>query len=837
MWDDSRKLRLTTAGLSPGPPCPRLAPTRGECMTRWVVASLLGGLLGCESEPAEPAGDAAADAVVEADAQGMDARVQDARADVDATPDATPDAAPDAGVDAGQDARVDAASDAVVDALVDAAPPQNPLIFNEIDCTGERWFELLNQGPGIEIADWQVSFGEGATERRWTIPLGYYIGPGAFLGFPGAREAALGTTFDLACGETVRLWHPDGTLADEATPAAVRPNGTWGRLPDGGPWQPTAYTRGASNRAPDAPDTVLFDAAHIPIIDIVLTVEDRARLDAAPREPVPAAIALTLPDEAVSEAPIAGSVALGGAPGAFRSLSGKASLVMDFPAPGLFGVTRIELDARVSDRAMLSRWLALEVYRRAGAPAPRSGLAWVRIDLGEGPRDFGLYSTLEAYDAAAAQRALGPTTQLFAVGGGQDFVRGLENQARALLGNPNDFEVLQRLIGVVERVNPAALYMLTADRIDWPGAVRLFAAEAVGDLRDGYTGERYDWGLHFDPAGKARLLGGRSERAFVAPGSLHQGSGLLFTACLADAGCRAEYDRTVGALLDALAADPLEARLRFLSGRMAPWVQRDMRRPYGPQAVVDGIEALARAVEARIGDARARMACRLGPDADRDGDGFLCEDDCAPDDARVNPRAVDVCGNGQDEDCTGVADDAVGCQDCIETTRGTRAYLLCMTPRTFAGGVDQCAAFGAVPVQVDALGEATWLDAAVARAGAEAWWLGLSDRFGLGTLTWQWDGLEPAVARWAMDEPALFAGGRCARADAVTGTWSAVPCDGALPMACEPPCFVNEDLDGDGAGTCGADCDDGNAAVHPEAAEVCGDRRDQDCDGVEDEGC
>ncbi len=363
------------------------------------------------------------------------------------------------------------------------------------------------------------------------------------------------------------------------------------------------------------------------------------------------------------------------------------------------------------------------------------------------------------------------------------------------------------------------------------------AAEAVGDLRDGYFGERYDWGLHFDPAGNARLLGGRSERAFVAPGSLHRGTSLMFTACLADATCRADYDRTVGDLLDALAADPLEARLRHLSARMAPWVERDPRRPYSAQAVVDGIEALARAAEARIGDARARMACRLGPEADRDGDGFLCEDDCAPDDAQVNPRALDVCGDGLDQDCSGVADDAVGCDDCVETTRGTRTYLLCTTPRAYGRGLDQCAGQGAVAVKIEALGEAVWLDRAVARAGAPAWWVGLSDRFGLGALTWHWDGMEPAMAPWAMDEPALFAGSRCVRADVAAGTWSVVPCDGALVMVCEPPCFVDEDRDGDGAGVCGADCDDGNAAVHPEAAEVCGDGRDQDCDGVEDEGC
>ena len=44
-------------------------------------------------------------------------------------------------------------------------------------------------------------------------------------------------------------------------------------------------------------------------------------------------------------------------------------------------------------------------------------------------------------------------------------------------------------------------------------------------------------------------------------------------------------------------------------------------------------------------------------------------------------------------------------------------------------------------------------------------------------------------------------------------------------------------FDFDSYTACGTDCDDSDAATHPGAREVCGDRRDQDCDGVADEGC
>lgn len=46
---------------------------------------------------------------------------------------------------------------------------------------------------------------------------------------------------------------------------------------------------------------------------------------------------------------------------------------------------------------------------------------------------------------------------------------------------------------------------------------------------------------------------------------------------------------------------------------------------------------------------------------------------------------------------------------------------------------------------------------------------------------------------------------------------------------------LNSDLDGDGVGTCGGDCDDGDAAIHAGAVEQCN-GRDDDCNGWTDEG-
>ncbi len=53
-------------------------------------------------------------------------------------------------------------------------------------------------------------------------------------------------------------------------------------------------------------------------------------------------------------------------------------------------------------------------------------------------------------------------------------------------------------------------------------------------------------------------------------------------------------------------------------------------------------------------------------------------------------------------------------------------------------------------------------------------------------------------------------------------------------MSMGPAC---PDSDKDGYTTCAGDCDDNDPAVHPGATEICGDNRDNTCDGKADEGC
>ena len=180
------------------------------------------------------------------------------------------------------------------------------------------------------------------------------------------------------------------------------------------------------------------------------------------------------------------------------------------------------------------------------------------------------------------------------------------------------------------------------------------------------------------------------------------------------------------------------------------------------------------------------------PDADGDGhgdatgtpaeacdppEGYAAEaDDCDDADRDVNPEAVEVCGDGVDQDCDGLVD---------------------------ADDPD------AEPVDwyADADGDGYpdpdgWLARACEGPGGAV----------AAGADWDCDDADPAVHPGAVD----------AWYDGVDSD-----CDGA----------DDDDADGDGhaaesAG--GDDCDDADARVHPGAVELCDDGLDDDCDGVTD---
>ncbi len=212
-------------------------------------------------------------------------------------------------------------------------------------------------------------------------------------------------------------------------------------------------------------------------------------------------------------------------------------------------------------------------------------------------------------------------------------------------------------------------------------------------------------------------------------------------------------------------------------------------------------------------------------DADNDGYGvgIGCEGPQDPDDGDpdVHPGGDDICGNAIDDNGNGVVDE--GCDnECLDTDGD--GYCV---------GDGDCSQTN--PQCVDRPKDCNDQDNAV-HPGAQESCNGRDDNCN-GTID------DHASSQEACADPNCIMA--CARADCVQNC--AVPDDACLyecgrrNQSCSSACSSVDcvDLDGDGWGSgpgCAwEDCDDSDQSVHPEAQEVCGNTKDENCNGSLDD--
>jgi MYXO-CTERM domain-containing protein len=231
--------------------------------------------------------------------------------------------------------------------------------------------------------------------------------------------------------------------------------------------------------------------------------------------------------------------------------------------------------------------------------------------------------------------------------------------------------------------------------------------------------------------------------------------------------------------------------------------------------------------------------CDLTPDdgcpgvdcKDGDGDGFGVGQDCVlPDcddkDKGKFPWAKETCGDNKDDNCNKIADDGCKGRQCVDQDMDGFGVGAGCPGQQDCDDTD----FSVKPGVKDQCGDGLDNDCDNA----------VDDDDGCSSST-DGDGDGSSVGGGATGQP------DCNDKDPTIGPGQKEICDDGQDNDCDGtvddgcPGVDCTDQDGDSWGVGGdckiTDCDDTDGTKHPWAAEICGDNKDNDCDGTIDDGC
>jgi hypothetical protein len=682
--------------------------------------------------------------------------------------------------DGSADTTVEDTTDTTVE---DTTLPPADIIINEVSCRGGEWIELLNLSDRDQdlsnwrIADGPIDLNPGFLNGKVIPALGRLI----------LNEGTAAMPFAISCsGEVIRLSDDRLSPIDIFSFGVVPPGATAGRIPDGlGEFTTNIPTQGAPNLPYNADDSALYDPLNPFLVEITLPPTSLTLLNADGRTYVPADVAITLP---TGEVVFAGStgVRLKGSVGSYRNLDGKAGFKVDLGqydgAQALFGAQKFTFNNCVQDPSYVRQWATYEVLRQSGFPAPRVGYANIYVN-GE---LYGLYLHLETTDESFVNRYFPNTKLLYEGQIPTDFDLDNWTSFQRDIGSATDGALLANLINVLGTLPRAETWAVAEPFVDRDQVALDFAVEAWVGHWDGYAFNNNNFFAHFDGTDdKLRMFTWGVDQTLSDYIDPYRDGARLQRGCLANADCRLLYSQKLLSISAAVRASDIPNQMLAIFAALTPDMLADPRRE---RSQTRGEEVRDEAYSFLLGrpdDVDAAAFCEADPASDPDGDGYRCAGDCAPDDPTINPSAIDICGDGIDQDCSGRADDAIDCPDCVAATRLGRNYAMCFRPRTFADARLACQAIGLDLAVPGSRGENTFLQGLLSGGATSTSWLGLTDAAVEGT--WRTvAGAALTFTSWEAGEPNNAGNQDCTQMY-TSGNWDDLGCGSLLSALCEQP--------------------------------------------------
>lgn len=262
---------------------------------------------------------------------------------------------------------------------------------------------------------------------------------------------------------------------------------------------------------------------------------------------------------------------LKGAAGSFQDLEGKPGFTLNagkFTKSQRFhALEKFHFNNSVQDDTFLNEALAGELCRDAGVPAAR--VTHARVWLND--RDLGLYVLKEGFDQGFLKRHFpDPSGNLYDGGFCIDIDADLEKDAGS---GPNDLSDLKALLAACQTESADDRWTKIAEQLDVEAFLNFMALELMMCHWDGYTANKNNYRVYFDPATKqARFLPHGMDQMFQDPGFplwLQPGS-IVAAAVMENPPWRERYRERVTALLPQFSAEALQAKVDALDKRALP---------------------------------------------------------------------------------------------------------------------------------------------------------------------------------------------------------------------------------------------------------------------------
>lgn len=204
------------------------------------------------------------------------------------------------------------------------------------------------------------------------------------------------------------------------------------------------------------------------------------------------------------------AIKLKGAAGSFRGIDDRPALTLNaarqVKGREFHGMRKFHLNNSVQDGTLLHEFIGSELFRQAGCPAARVG--WARLKIND--RDMGLYVLKEGFDQTFLKRSFSnPKGNLYDGGFCQDLDAALE-----LDEGPDTKEAnpprkdLQSVVAACREPDSSKRKAALEKLVDLDALYTFMAMEVMLCHWDGYTGNRNNYRVYFDPAsgGIMRLL-------------------------------------------------------------------------------------------------------------------------------------------------------------------------------------------------------------------------------------------------------------------------------------------------------------------------------------------